>query len=86
MDATAVRQQMTDSFLREIEDSKFPNLNLLDRVESMISTREELERYTEILVAKATGDEHPSGDMLDRVERLLKMLQHLDRLEVQAST
>jgi hypothetical protein len=84
MDAAAVRQQLTERLLHQFEESEFPDLPLLNRIESMISTREELERYAEILVAK-TQDEKlpPTAHMLDRTERVLKLLQQIRRLEKQ---
>lgn len=81
MDAKAAQQEWTEDLLRELEGSDFPSPALLDRIERMISNREELERYTAILTRKVRGQEFPSGHMQDRVERLLKLLQHQDQLQ-----
>jgi len=84
MDATAARQQLTQRLLCQFEESEYPDLVLLNRIESMISTREELERYAELLVAKVQDDElPPSAHMLDRTERVLKLLQQIQHLEQQ---
>lgn len=79
MDATAERQKWTEDLLREFEESQFPTVGLMDRIEGNISTRDELEQYTTILIEKVRGEEFPSDHMQDRAERLLKLLQQLDQ-------
>jgi hypothetical protein len=67
-----------DDLLRELEGSDFQSAAAMDRIESMISTRPELERYTAILTAKVQGDDFPSRDML------LNRLRRLSRAYVEA--
>jgi len=84
MDATAERQKWTEGLLREFEESDFPTVALMDRIEGNISTRDELEQYTTILIAKVRREEFPSGHMQDRVERLLELIQRLDQKQKNA--
>ena len=63
----------TDDLLRELEESNLQNAAVMDRIESLISTRPELERYTGILVAKMQGNDYvQSRHALNRLERLTK--------------
>lgn len=79
MAATAERQQLTEDLLQQIEGMRFPSAAQLDRIERLISTREELEHYIAILTQRVEGTRFPAGHMLDRLERLLRVLQRLDR-------
>ena len=79
MAATAERQQMTDDLLHQVEGTAFPSAVQLDRIERMISTREELEQYIAVLAQKVQGTRFPPGQLLDRLERLLRVLQRVDQ-------
>lgn len=81
MDATAKRQEWTEDLLHGIEKSEFPSAAQLDRIERLISTRDELEHYITLLTEKVQGKKFPADHMLDRLERLLRVLQHSDELQ-----
>ena len=78
MPATAERQQLTEVLLEAVERTNFSSAEQLDRIERLISTREELERYIAILMEKANGMTFPGRHLLDRLERLLRVLQRVD--------
>ena len=79
MAATAEQQQLTEVLLDEIERTAFPSAAQLDRIERLISTRDELEDYLAILMQKLQGKMFPDRQMLDRLERLLRVLQRVDQ-------
>lgn len=79
MAATAEQQQLTGVLLDEIEATAFPSAEKLDRIERLISTRDELEDYIAVLVAKVEGKMFPHKELLDRIERLLRVLQRADQ-------
>jgi hypothetical protein len=76
--ATAERQQVTATLLDEVEQTSFPSPAQLDRIERLVSSREELEDYIAILVQKVQGKKFPHRELLDRIERLLRVLQRVD--------
>lgn len=78
MPATAERQQLTEFLLDALERTNFSSAEQLDRIERLISTREELETYIAILMQKAEGMKFPGRHLLDRLERLLRVLQRVD--------
>jgi hypothetical protein len=77
--ALAERQQLTAILLDEIEETAFPSTSLMDRVERLISTREELEDYLDLLLQKVERTIAPHRPLLDRIERLLSVLQRADQ-------
>jgi hypothetical protein len=77
MAATAEHQQLTQVLLDEVQRTDFPSAAQLDRIERLISTREELEDYIAILLQKTEGKMFPDRRLLDRIERLLSVLQRL---------
>ena len=79
MPATAEQQQVTEILLDEIQETAFPSAGQLDRIERLISTREELERYIGILAQAVERTRFPAGHMLDRLERLVRVLQRFDQ-------
>ena len=78
MAPTAERQQVTADLLRQIEGARFPSAAQLDRIERLISTREELEQYIALLIDNVAETRFPAGHTLDRLERLLRVLQRVD--------
>jgi hypothetical protein len=77
--AKAEQQQLTDILLDELEATGFPSAVQLDRIERLISTREELESYLEILTRIVRRTQYPGSHILDRLERLLKVAQRFDQ-------
>ncbi len=78
MAATAEQQQLTELLLDQIEEAAFPSGPQLDRVEQLISDREELERYIAILTKRVEATSYPPQPLLDRIARLLRVLQRVE--------
>jgi hypothetical protein len=74
MDGVKLRSRIVDSLLEKVEDTRFPSAELLDRVESAISTEDELAEYAEILVKKLEDTRFPSKELFDRLERIAGQL------------
>ena len=79
MAATGENQQLTEALLQQVQATDFPSVPQLDRIERLISSREELEDYIAILTQKVQGKMFPDGQMLDRLERLLRVLRRVDQ-------
>jgi hypothetical protein len=76
--ATAERQQVTKDLLDQIEETRFPSAGQLDRIERLITTRDELEHYIAILIERLEETRFPAAHMLDRLERLLRVAERFD--------
>ena len=81
MAATAEQQQLAEILLSQIEESAFPAAAQLDRVEQLISTRDELETYIAILTDKVEAVNFPPASLVDRIQRLIRVLDRLDEEE-----
>jgi hypothetical protein len=77
--ATAEQQRLTGLLLDELEETAFPSAGQLDRIERLISTRDEMEDYIAIFTEKVEGKMFPDRQLLDRLERLLSLLKRLDQ-------
>jgi hypothetical protein len=53
-------------------------VGLVNRIEARLRTRDELERYVRVLVAKLEETDFRSETMLDRIDRQLDLLQRFD--------
>jgi hypothetical protein len=78
---TAEQQRLTEVLLDEVTETDFPSARVLDRIEGLISSREELETYIAVLTQKVEGKLAPDNRLLDRLERLLRVLQRVDQEE-----
>jgi hypothetical protein len=76
--APAEQQQLTQALLGHIQESAFPAAAQLDRVEQLISTRDELETYIAILTQRVEASNYPPSSLVDRIQRLLRVLKRLD--------
>ena len=74
MDITGLRGRYTDLLLERVEETRFPSNDYLNRIESSLATREQVERYVGILMEKLEETRYPSLPLLDRVKRVLDEL------------
>jgi len=81
MDAIDVRELLTEQLMQKLEESKYLNVGLMNRIEGRIKSRDELVRYVELLVGKLEDTEFRSEGMIDRVDRMVGLLERLDKLE-----
>jgi hypothetical protein len=78
MAATAEQQRLAEILLDDVRESAFPCAGQLDRLEGLISTREELEDYIDILTQKVQETRYPARHTLDRLQRLFAVLRRLE--------
>lgn len=79
MPATAEQRKLTEVLLDEVCETDFPSATQLDRIERLLSSREELETYIAVLISKAEGKLSPGRGLLDRLERLIGLLRQVDQ-------
>jgi hypothetical protein len=78
MEATVVHEQITEHLLEKLEQSRWLNVQLMNRIEGRLKTRAELERYVTILVDRLEQTEFRSEALLDRIDRNVNLLERLD--------
>jgi hypothetical protein len=79
MATTVERQQLTRALLGSLQERNSPSPAELDRIERLISSREELELYIDTLSENVRGKVAPDSRLLDRLERLLRVIQLVDQ-------
>jgi len=77
--AADVRGQITEQLFSKLEESRFLHVPLMNRVEGRIRTRDELERYIEVLSAKLHDIDYRSEPLIDRLDQMVGKLELLDR-------
>jgi hypothetical protein len=83
MDASALRSRVTESLLKGIGDVQYPSVTMMDRVEGLMGTRDDLASYVELLIKKVEASEYPSVSMLDRIGGLLGRLDAVEQQQAQ---
>jgi hypothetical protein len=81
MNSAELREQLTNSLLEDVQQTQFPSITMLDRVEESLETREQLADYAEVLVEKVADSPYPGIPMLDRVNGVLMRLEQMERQE-----
>jgi HEPN domain-containing protein len=74
MDAPALRRRIVEALLDKVEETRFPSVTMLNRVEASLGTPEEIAEYAEILVKKVEKSRYPSTEMLNRLDQLASQL------------
>lgn len=78
MNATTIHEEITEHLLEKLEESRWLHVQLMNRIESRLRTRDELERYVKALVAKLEQSEFRSEALLDRIDRNVNLLGRVD--------
>jgi hypothetical protein len=84
MTAAELRERLTNRLVSEIDDSRFPSVTMLNRVEATLSEPDELASYAESLVKKIEATRFPSIAMLNRVEGVIARLEQAEQREREA--
>ena len=75
VNAQDLRRRYVASLLSKVEDTRFPSTAVLDRIEGVISTPEDVEEYAEILLKKIESSRFPSPALLDRLDAIAAQLE-----------
>jgi hypothetical protein len=75
MDATTLRERITNKLIEDIDEVQFPSVTMMDRVESVLATPDALGDYAEVLLKKIEASRYPSIAMLDRLDGLIAQLE-----------
>jgi hypothetical protein len=65
-----VREALLDELIGLIEKDTYPSTTFMDMVEELLSSPDDLDRYTEVLLDKIRNEQYPSVSMLARIRNL----------------
>jgi hypothetical protein len=63
------REELLDLLLEKVDQDPYPSTTMMDMIEEML-TRDRMEAYARILMAKVSADNFPSLDLIARVKAL----------------
>jgi hypothetical protein len=81
MDAALVHDQLTEQLVQSLDDSKFLHIPLMNRIEGRIRTKEQLGKYTAVLIHKLEARRFQDEWLINRIDRMLDLQQRLERYE-----
>jgi hypothetical protein len=81
MDAARVQDQLTEQLMQELNESKFLHYPLMNRIEERVRTKEQLTKYTAVLVHKLEERKFQDEWLIDRIDRVMDLQQRLERYE-----
>lgn len=81
MNSEELRKRITETLLEDINEVQYPSVTMMDRVESTLSTPDDLAEYADVLVKKVEASTYPSISLLNRLDGLLDNLEQLERRE-----
>jgi hypothetical protein len=64
------QEHLFEVLMERVSSDRFPSHQLLDRIESILYTPEQIVAYVDMLIAKIDEAWYPSGQLLDRVQKM----------------
>jgi hypothetical protein len=74
MNGSHMQERYVAMLMERVRMDLFPSAEYLNRIESSLANRDQLEAYMELLFQKVEQLRFPSLAMLDRIQRLVTML------------
>lgn len=68
-----LQQRYFDVLMERVRNDRYPSLQLMDRIEAVIYTPEQVTEYIDALIQKTDECWYPSGQIMDRLERMLSL-------------
>lgn len=68
------QQQLYDVLRERVSSDRYPSADLLDRLEAILYTPEQIIDYVNMLVGKIDESWYPSKQLLDRIQRMLTIV------------
>lgn len=68
-----LQQRYFDLLMERVSTDQYPSHQLLDRIESVFWTPEQVADYLDMLLDNVDSTWYPSRQILDRIERVLQL-------------
>lgn len=68
------RNRYFEILMDQVREVQYPSVEILDRIERTLESRDQLEEYMGILFERVESCEYPSKQLLDRLERLSPLI------------
>ena len=77
------QERMFDVLMERVQTDQYPSGNLLDRIEALLYTPEQVIAYTEYLVEKVDEAWYPSNGLMGRVQRMLARVEAARQMQAE---
>ena len=67
----STQERYYEMLMERVRTDRYPSHQLLDRLEAMFWTPEQIHAYAEMLIDKADESWYPSHQLLERIRRVL---------------
>jgi hypothetical protein len=64
------QEHLFEILMERVSTDRYPSSHLLDRIESILHTPEQIVAYVDMLIEKIDEAWYPSGQLLDRVQKM----------------
>jgi hypothetical protein len=85
MDAAVVHDQLTQQLMERLDESRFLHIPMMNRIEGRIRSKDQLAKYTAVLVHKLEERKFQDEWLVDRIDRMLGLQERLERYESSAN-
>ena len=72
----STQQHYFDALMERVRQDRYPSHQLLDRIEAVLFTAEQVAAYADLLAEKIDESWYPSGQLMNRMQRLLTFVAH----------
>jgi hypothetical protein len=69
-----MHERYIETLFDQVRNVEYPSVEILDRIEANIATREQLQEYLDLLFERVESSQYPSKGLLDRLERLTPLV------------
>jgi hypothetical protein len=66
-----LQEHYYNSLLTRVRSDRYPSSQLMNRLETMVATSDQVSEYLEVLIEKVDSCRYPSSQILDRIDRVL---------------
>ena len=77
--ATTSQERLFEILMERVSTDRYPNHQLLDRIEETLWTADQIVAYVDMLLEKIDEAWYPSGQLLDRAQRMMGLTAVLAR-------
>ncbi len=68
------QERLFEMLMERVSTDQYPSVELLDRIERLLFTTEQVSAYVEMLLEKIDESWYPSGQLLNRVQRMMALI------------
>lgn len=81
MATSDLRDDLHHSLLEKIRESRYPSIELMNRLEASLRDLDNAREYAEVLREKIDADDYPSLQLIDRLTRMIDLVEQAEEVQ-----